>query len=221
MAYIVSLIQEAPGCLAALQLPARLGYDFSMAASADSIRGGGLCVLTRFPILYREEYALPHDGKGAGALCAVLDLDGRPLRACSIHLDANWSELRAADGQFHLTSMELAQLAWAEFFGQTSRRLAVKALIWQLRGERQMPTLLGGDFNTLPWSSTIRTISRSLRDTAWLTKTYLRGTYHDLSESFQPRIDYLFVSRNVQAWQTQVVSCRTGDHYPVRTELRL
>ncbi|WP_201068223.1 MULTISPECIES: endonuclease/exonuclease/phosphatase family protein [Thiorhodovibrio] len=150
----------------------------------------------------------------------MLDLDGRPLRACSIHLDANWSELRAADGQFHLTSMELAQLAWAEFFGQTSRRLAVQALIWQLRGERQMPTLLGGDFNTLPWSSTIRTISRSLRDTAWLTKTYLRGTYHDLSESFQPRIDYLFVSRNVQARQTQVVSCPTGDHYPVRTELR-
>ncbi|WPL13851.1 MULTISPECIES: endonuclease/exonuclease/phosphatase family protein [Thiorhodovibrio] len=217
----ILLLQEASGCRAAMQLPARLGYHHSLAASADSIRGSGLCVLTNLPIIGSNEYTLPDEGKWAGALCAVLDHQGRKVRACSVHLDANWSDMRAADGRFELTIREWAKILWAEFFAPTSRYLAARELVERLQLDSALPTLLGGDFNTVPWSYPIRTINRSFRDASWLTRSYLEGTYHKLPGPLQPRIDFVFVSPSLQSTQAEVVQCPTGDHYPVRANVRL
>ncbi|MEA3644117.1 MAG: hypothetical protein VBE63_29965 [Lamprobacter sp.] len=65
---------------------------------------------SRFPILTTQVFNLPSDGKGAGALCASLNVAGSALRACSMHLDEIPHKPRTGDGQIDIPLMTLLKL---------------------------------------------------------------------------------------------------------------
>ncbi|MDY6908923.1 MAG: hypothetical protein SWC40_03090 [Thermodesulfobacteriota bacterium] len=54
---------------------------------ARSGKPAGLMVVSVYPIGEMREIEPPSDGKGSGALCAVLDMDGERVPACSVDLD--------------------------------------------------------------------------------------------------------------------------------------
>ncbi|MDY6908568.1 MAG: hypothetical protein SWC40_01215, partial [Thermodesulfobacteriota bacterium] len=56
-------------------------------------------VVSVYPIGERSEIEPPSDGKGCGALCAVLDIDGERVPACSVHLDEVDPKVRNAEGE--------------------------------------------------------------------------------------------------------------------------
>jgi hypothetical protein len=59
----------------------------------------GLMVLSVYPIGEMREIEPPSDGKGSGALCAVVDIDGERAPACSVHLDEVDPKVRNAEGE--------------------------------------------------------------------------------------------------------------------------
>jgi hypothetical protein len=54
---------------------------------ARSGKPAGLMVVSVYPIGEMREIEPPSDGKGSGALCAVLDIDGERVPTCSVHPD--------------------------------------------------------------------------------------------------------------------------------------
>jgi endonuclease/exonuclease/phosphatase (EEP) superfamily protein YafD len=97
----------------------------------------------------------------------------------------------------------------------------VATLIHRLPSDTGLPTLIGGDFNTIPGSRTIRDMDAQFRDVLWPTAGYLAGTYHKIRFPIRPRVDYLFVSDQFSADRASVVRESAGDHYPVSAALRI
>jgi hypothetical protein len=56
-------------------------------------------VLSVYPIGEMREIEPPSDGKGSGAVCAVLDINGERAPACSLHLDEVDPKVRNAEGE--------------------------------------------------------------------------------------------------------------------------
>ena len=76
--------------------------------------------------------------------------------------------------------------------------------------------IIGGDFNTVPFSKAIRKMGKIYDDALWPSVDYLTGSYNKLSLPIKPRIDYIFHSPDLKRITASVIKESAGDHYPVR-----
>lgn len=89
-----------------------------------------------------------------------------------------------------------------------------------------LPTVLTGDFNTVPDSATHAALSTRLTD-AWsaaLRRAGPAGTFHGFTGTADRRIDWIF-TRGFRATQARTLTDHTGvvwasDHFPVVVDLR-
>jgi endonuclease/exonuclease/phosphatase (EEP) superfamily protein YafD len=76
--------------------------------------------------------------------------------------------------------------------------------------------IVGGDFNTVPYSKAIRRMGTVFEDALWHTPDYLTGSYIKSTLPVDPRLDFLFYSKDLECLGASVVRRSAGDHYPVR-----
>ncbi|MBI9085458.1 MAG: endonuclease/exonuclease/phosphatase family protein [Desulfobacterales bacterium] len=214
-------LQEMPVGKSGRELQAALSYPYRSMATTGQGKLARLMVLSVFPIAETREIVLPSRSKGAGALCAVVDVGGEMIEACSVHLDEIEPKPRNTNGDVVLTAMEIFRFLRMEFFRDTVRTQSVRALTDAIMKDTDMPVIFGGDFNTVPGSRTIRHMSGLFRDALWPTPAYFTGTYHKIAFPINPRIDYLFVSNQLVARDSRVVRRSAGDHYPVKAIMEL
>src|SRR5688572_4495923 len=169
----------------------------------------GTAIVSRFPILECANTLLAtFDGwEQRGALGARIDVNGATLRVFSTHLQAS----RSVGG----TSVS----------GQPQRVQQVQGILKILSGVTE-PIVVMGDFNATPSSIEMSPIAGRLVD-AWTT----RGAGHgltspaDLTRDPGSRIDYIFVSRDVEVTSVSVpVDDETrmaSDHYPIIAKIVL
>lgn len=218
----VLFLQEMPRGKTGVAMREALEYPYTSLAKAAAGKLGMLMVASAYPILETRELQLPSHGKGAGALCAVLDIQGQWVMACSVHLDEVDPKTRNAGGEVMFTEWEILAKLGAELFTDTVRTDGVKALTQALASEAAgMPVILAGDFNTVPGSRTIRHMGEMFEDVLWPRADYFSGTYHKIAFPLNPRIDYIFVSDRLVVEGARVVGQSAGDHYPVAARLRL
>ena len=79
--------------------------------------------------------------------------------------------------------------------------------------------IIGGDFNTVPFSKSIRAMGKVYKDAMQSSTDYLTGTYKKSSLPVEPRIDFIFHSGNIRCREASVARDSAGDHYPVRAVL--
>jgi len=79
--------------------------------------------------------------------------------------------------------------------------------------------IVGGDFNTVPFSTAVRAMERRFEDALWLKADYLGATYKAVMFPVKPRIDYIFHSADMRCLSASVIREGPGDHYPVRAVL--
>ena len=216
----ILFLQEMPRGMAGRELAKLLDYPCAVRAAAEAGKMAGLMVLSVHPILETREIELPSGGKGAGALCAVLDLNGEKVLACSVHLDEVDPKPRNAAGEVVFSARQALDFLYAEFFTDTVRTEAAKALTATLGGAG-VPVILAGDFNTVPGSRTIRYMSKNYKDASWPSAAWFHGTYHKVAFPLSPRIDYIFVSDRLGVDTARVLCRSAGDHYPVKARVRL
>lgn len=149
----------------------------------------GPAVFSRLPVVHSDTYEI--------------DDDGRSVARADIQTD---------DGILHVFSTHLVHTHQVESEEQLAQ---VKRLIEKLPNER---VIVMGDFNAVPESSTIRKMKEVLVDTD-PSSSPTWSVYPECGvcqiEKPEVRLDYIFVSKDLNAHSFEVGQSRASDHLPV------
>nr|WP_239579906.1 endonuclease/exonuclease/phosphatase family protein [Microlunatus panaciterrae] len=145
----------------------------------------GLALLSRLPFSDRGHlrYAL-RANEPRGLLTAEVNWGGRTIRLVNTHLSAH---------------------------DRRARRHEATELVQHL-DQRQLPTVVAGDFNALSRAGELSGLRR------WLTDAWRAGRGLPFTSSGR-RIDYIWMSRELAPLRTWVVRSGASDHYPVVADL--
>ncbi|HND82578.1 MAG TPA: endonuclease/exonuclease/phosphatase family protein [Chitinophagales bacterium] len=84
---------------------------------------------------------------------------------------------------------------------------------------QKMPLVVCGDFNDLPNSYVINTVSKNLKD-AFIDYGFGIGHTYNGNIPFL-RIDYIFCSQTINVQKFEIINNKISDHYPIYSELSL
>lgn len=193
---------------------ARLGQDLRLPYwrfAPYARRRGGVAILSRWPLGTAHRLHWRHSPQGKLALTALVYSPAGRFWACSVHLDNPFLLYHG------LNLWQRAGLLWHELFATTQRtQQAMELSAWLLRlgGEN---TIIGGDFNSVPWASTDRHLRQYFADAlSGHLRQYVRGTYWGQPHSLiSPRVDFLYHSPHWQVVEAQVIQHKASDHFPV------
>jgi len=166
----------------------QLGYSFVYGYNINLGSKYGNVLLSRYPINNFTNHSLPRGNfsEPRGLIEAELDVEGNNIKVFVTHLSIKSKE-------------RPEQVSFIEKKIKESKR----------------PTILMGDFNTLPYSEEMKKLLNILKDTA--VEEYC--TY----PSNQPvaRIDYILVSEEFKIKSNERIEALSSDHLPVVAEVIL
>ncbi|TPG17194.1 endonuclease/exonuclease/phosphatase family protein [Pedococcus bigeumensis] len=190
----LSRFEDQPGVLAE-----RLGCHLAYAANLDDAPAHpgapraqyGTALLSRKPLDGVANTLLPcfPGSEQRGLLEASLDVDGTALRVLGTHLQ--WDT-------------------------ETERTTQAEAIVATLD---ERPTVLLGDLNTTPGSTTYTCLAGRLTD-AWTVLGEGAGYTFDVQPPPR-RIDYVWVGGGVRAVSAQVIRSAASDHHALLVEVAL
>ncbi|MFT4469757.1 endonuclease/exonuclease/phosphatase family protein [Arthrobacter sulfonylureivorans] len=155
----------------------------------------GTAILSKYRIVSSRNYLLRNirykedPSQQRGLLEAVIDLGGVQLRFYNTHLDHRRAE---------------------------QRRLQINQVL-ALAGASDLPTVLAGDFNTVPGAPEMRQVTAKFMDT-FAERGHGTG-FSFPAERPSRRIDYLLISGQFQVVRASVMDTDSSDHRPVVADL--
>jgi endonuclease/exonuclease/phosphatase (EEP) superfamily protein YafD len=206
----VLLLQEVPSVQVAREIGDRIGLEHSL-FSPYKVKGKyGLAILSRFPLSNPEILRQ----NGYASFAAQMDHDGEPTLLCSVHL-ARIRPIAMSKDAADISWRDFGRIVKSEVMAHNTRSRAVEHLLSWLASKNVKRVIIGGDFNTFPFSKAIREMSRNYDDSLWPSLYYFSVTYPKVDFLLKPRIDFIFHSSNVVCKSAQVIKESAGDHYPV------
>ncbi len=120
------------------------------------------------------------------------------------------------DGGVEITWGDALKLLTREISKETVRSRSVVELLEWIGSRKTESVIIGGDFNTVIYSTAIRRMSAVFEDALWGFGDYFTGSYAKSTLPVDPRLDFLFHSPDMQCREASVIRKSAGDHYPVR-----
>ena len=216
----ILLLQEVRGERQVEQLSQMLNYPNYIAVPYKSQRRVCLAILSMFPIDHPDYLYFTSSSQGSGALCSVVNVGGVPILVCSVHLDQIPSKRRLKNGYVDQTVEHTAHQLRDEIFGDTVRSRSAAELIAWIQKKGYPSIIIGGDFNTIPFSKAVMAMDAAFEDALWPSIDYFTGTYFKINSPLLPRVDYIFHSSDLKAYDPKVIKNSPGDHYPVRAKFK-
>ena len=216
----VLLLQEVRGKKEAEYFSRQLNrpyFVFLSDARADHI---GIAILSGLPLLNHDRLYFKSSRRGAGAIAAEVEINGARLLLVNVHLD-RVTFVTLGNDVVPITPDLILQFIKKEIWGESVRSQSVGELMEWLDGKNPGHVVLGGDFNTIPFSRTMRLLKPRFDDVLWPSLDYFTGTYKKLDFPISPRIDFLFVSPSLEHRNAGVIPLSPGDHFPVRADIVL
>lgn len=178
-------------------LAERLGYSFAFARALENKNGVfGNALLSRYPIKSSRSVEIKTAGERGGA------------SGC-------WREDRVLlVAEADIGGRALTVMCCHCGLNADEREAAVRAVQTELAG-CETPTVLMGDFNMTPDNPMYAVLAASLKDAAAGREA---PTYP--SEAPKSRIDYIFVSGDIEAEASYIGAEVISDHFPVFAKLR-
>ncbi|MBM3226746.1 MAG: hypothetical protein FJZ47_23530 [Candidatus Tectomicrobia bacterium] len=172
---------------------------------------GGVAILSRWPLGPAQTLPWPQSRQGKLALAAQVAFSARTVWATSVHMD------NPLVGKTPPTFWQKLGLFWREFFTTTPRMQEAQALRDWLQQLGAAETIIGGDFNSVPFARADRYLRQYFRDALAIDLAqYFRGTYWGPPHGpFLPRVDYVYYSPHWQVVEAQVIQHKASDHFPV------
>jgi endonuclease/exonuclease/phosphatase family metal-dependent hydrolase len=187
----------------------------------------GMAILSGLPLLNPDGIYFKTSEYGYGAVSADvmvgdtmkgtrnLKVTRQKIQIVNVHLD-RFNQITVKDKNIEVNLRSVLRFAKNEILGDSVRSQSAGELIQWLGKKKADNVILGGDFNSVPFSKAIRIIGSRFDDVLWPSLKYLTGTYKRLNFPVAPRIDFLFLSSNLRCRQASVIPMSPGDHFPVK-----
>jgi len=210
----VLFLQEAPSASAAAFLARQLGMSSHIYFPYKET--SGMAILAHGQLLNPQILYFKASKMDRGAILAEMTFEGKPLALCSVHMDHISSVITASQKILRVPWKKGLSLIEQELVNETTRTRSTKELLSWPALQRYERVIIGGDFNTIPFSKTIRLMNGRFKDALWPSLEYFKGSYKKTTLPVAPRIDFIFASRGILALEASVGRETAGDHYPVR-----
>jgi endonuclease/exonuclease/phosphatase family metal-dependent hydrolase len=171
----------------------------------------GLAIISRFPLRPVHFF---HFNRYA-AMAVETDIGIRKMLLLNAHLQRVIS-VHVSETEINLPWKTALKILSNELTQETPRTLAVNELLDWISIHSYEDIIIAGDFNTVPFSKTIRIINGRFKDALWPGLNYFNGSYNKLPFSIEPRIDYIFHSPGLKCFSSDVIANSSGDHFPVK-----
>lgn len=214
----VLLLQEVRGEKEAAFLSERLALPHFSFLKYSGKEGMGIAVLSGIPLKNRHEMYFENSSKGAGMLAVEALIGQASLLIVNLHLD-RFEPLDLTDDRVPINVKMVLGFLKQELMEESVRSRSVMELMAWLDKKNPDHVVLGGDFNTIPFSRTVRQLSPRFDDVLWPSLDYLKGTYTKLDFLIAPRIDFLFVTAGLGRKNARVIQKSPGDHFPVGADV--
>jgi endonuclease/exonuclease/phosphatase family metal-dependent hydrolase len=218
----VLLLQEIYGEKQAGELARALGRGHFVFSFYTGQRNG-VAILSAYPLENSDTLYFEDSTLGYGAIAADIRVGGQVVTVVSCHLDSVYLDKKkrgnvVVDGQVKVSLGAAIDFVKTELVGEFSRSRSVRELTDWLDRRGNARVIVGGDFNTIPFSRAVRIMGERFQDSLWPSLQYLAGTYRRLSFPMSPRIDYLFYGPGLTCISSRIGRHSAGDHYPVLAE---
>ena len=210
----VLLLQEVRGEKEAAYLSNLLNRPWFVFLPDFDSPNMGIAILSRWPVLNHDSLYFNDSQRGAGAIAAEIHIKGVPLLVVNLHLD-RYRGVVLGNDRVSVFRDQVIQFVKKEMMEESIRSKSIRELLNWLDKKNSAHVVLGGDFNSIPFSRTIRLISPWFDDLLWPSLDYFKGTYTKLDFPIFPRIDFLFVSTNIVRKSARIIQKSPGDHYPI------
>ncbi len=196
-----------------------LGYYYVYSPSIENqktgkVAGGefGNCIISRFPIVESKRYFLipPEDWDGTAIT------EPRTLLETKISMGSK------------IICFMTSHLGYSREFNTSKIKLKqIEKIVEVIQKNKDLPTILVGDFNSLPGSQEIGEIKQFLRDVdetnSIKTWTMYAFEYHgwEVPAGLNFKIDYIFVSKKIKCKTPIIDNTKISDHIPVIVKLEL
>lgn len=197
--------------------------DFVQLGNPNSHLMYGLAIYSKYPI--RSTAKIPYWSKFNGCVFHELIIQDKRITLVNTHLESNritsddkklYKDFLTSDKEVklkHVTNNIKAKLSVAF----TIREEQADMIQSYVKGLDTYATIICGDFNDTPISYTYNKMKGDLVDSFVETGRGLGISYHE--NMFLFRIDYIFHSINMKAYNMKVGDQKHSDHYPVWTDL--
>jgi len=199
--------QQAQWLAAQLDLPY---WHFAPSAG----RSQGVALLSRWPLGPSQTLCFQHSAQGKVALAAPVAAPTGAFWVCTTHLDYPRSI------SYNTGLWALIAFVGREAFGRSRRYLEVQELRAWLLHLTEAPWIVGGDFNSFPFSRAHRSFSQTFTDALcrrpW---RYFTGTYRHRGFPCAVRIDFLYHSPVLRVLDARVARRTVSDHWSILATL--
>ncbi|MEN9919189.1 MAG: hypothetical protein RL662_1625 [Bacteroidota bacterium] len=205
-------------------------YPYYSVTPLRSIKGGyeyGLACFSKYPI--KTIFEIPVTSETNGSALYKIDVNGKVITVINNHFESN--RLTYEDKKMYKAflkdqrgrgpNLNDVTLNIAQRLGTAYKRRApqIDLVAKYIKEQKTDATVVCGDFNDTPISYSYNTISETLSDSYAETAFGPGITYNE--NLFLFRIDYIFHSKNMKAYNCTVDKVKYSDHYPVWTYLHL
>ncbi len=204
----------------------KMGYPYHFfvpSVNYENDYDQGIAIFSKFPIIDSSSFSFNKENFGEHLIFADIKINNKIFRIFCTHLQSvhferseylSLSRLkRARDPGFRESRTIVSKLKRGYEFRYQQGKLVKEKI-----GESPFPSIICGDFNDVPNSSTYFNVRGKFQD-AFLEKSLGIGrTFRFISPTL--RIDYILADKQFKVNQFQTIHVPYSDHYPVETDLQ-
>ena len=174
----------------------------------------GMAIYSKFPIESMQKIKLRPLKENRSLGLVKIRIDNRILNVGVVHLPN--TDMR--DDKPRSRKKLSITFLLKEFFGKNIREEQAKHLVEVIQESHNSPLVIGGDFNTVPFSRAWRLMHASFIDGFPFSQMF-KGT-RLTRLGFEVKIDHFFHTRSIESIETNVGSWQGSDHRPIMMEIR-
>ena len=194
-----------------------LKYDFLPKPSGS--KHSDVAILSKFPLKLKKEFTLIGWPKGRQtAICALANIKNKAVLLSSLHLK-NIFLNKSKSAELTASKAKLLGIGLRETFLDNYRSKGIIQFLSKIKNLRYDCAIIGGDFNSLPFSKAIRKMRSVFNDCSWMNKTMFQSTVKYKCCFLPIKVDYIFCSKGLEYSDTQIIKISQGDHYPIITNI--
>ena len=204
----------------------KMGYPYHFFVPSeddDNDYVQGIAIFSKYPMIDSASFSFKKNNSGEHLLYTDIKVNDKIFRIFATHLQSvhfNESDYRSLQRLKHAKERNIrdSRTIVSKLKRGYESRYRQADLVSQKIKESSYPSLICGDFNDVPNSSTYFKIRGNFQDAFLKKGTWLGRTFRFISPTL--RIDYILADKKFEVIQYQKIGVPYSDHYPVEADLQ-